>query len=327
MNATTATAPQLKIKSTAPATLNSASPTLTIKPKHATQSISCRNCNHINDVCSTKDFEKFTCFHCSEVICLPVESKDFSLYNRSFETEYFQIFDGLHKKSNFDGAVVTYNKDHLPDKKRGYIASAINKYIGFKIAHYLNPKYLVVCDQAYSAIRENRSYSVSKHLQTQGPIQVSEACLILSTVALSAHELAKKNIFDHFLPTDVVLDTDTHEVFLCDYGLRSEIVSIMGEHANLFVEMLAPETASRRPHNEASAVYSLGILACTMMTGRLPFSEVNPRNISNERELYLKEFALTELPDKLKELLNMNVHQRPSLLECHQIFLNLAQDH
>ena len=91
--------------------------------------------------------------------------------------------------------------------------------------------------------------------------------------------------------------------------------------------MLAPETASRRPHNEASAVYSLSILACTMMTGRLPFKEVNPRNISNERELYLKEFVLTELPDKLKELLNMNVHQRPSLLECQQIFLQLAQDH
>jgi serine/threonine protein kinase len=327
MNVTTATAPQLKIKSTAVASPDSVISALEIKPKNLAQSITCRSCTHSNSVSSTYDFEKFTCYHCSQPVCVPVESKDFSLYSRSFETEYFQIFDGRHKKSSFEGAVVTYNKDHLPDKKRGYIASAINKYIGFKIPNYLSPKYLVVCDQAYSAIRENRSYSVSKHLQTQGPIQVAEACLILSTIALSAHELEKKNIFDHFLPTDAVLDTDTHEVFLCDYGLRAEIVSIMGEHANLFVEMLAPETASRRPHNEASAVYSLGILACTMMMGRLPFSEVNPRNISNERELYIKEFALTELPDKLKELLNMNVHQRPSLLECHQIFLDLAQDH
>lgn len=320
MNATLANhSSQLKIKNPS----SDSSPVLQIKSKVRTQTVTCYYCSEKNILPESSPFEKSLCYNCNTEICIPVESSNFTFQDRIFSTDYFEIFKGIHKKTSLAGDIVTYNKEHLPDKKRGYIASAINKYIGFKVENYLNPKYLVISNSAYSAVRPSKAYSVSHHLQTQGCLQLAEAAYILSEISQTAHTLAKKNIFDHFLPSDILLDPDNHQVFLADYGLRAEIIEIMDEHSKLFIEMLAPETASRRPHNEASAVYSLGILACTMMTGALPFKEVNPRNVSNERERYLKEFELTQLPVRLKDLLDMNVHQRPNFLECQQLFLEM----
>ncbi len=109
-------------------------------------------------------------------------------------------------------------------------------------------------------------------------------------------------------------------------GKLDAIFFAMGEHNNIFLDSLAPETISNRPHNESSAVYSLGILTIILLKGESPFKELSPSKISQERERFIENLDDNELPFFLKDMMQMNVHMRPNLRECTNYYLKMITD-
>jgi serine/threonine protein kinase len=314
----TTSASPLKIKVAAKQVKESA------EPSSFTIRILCPSCEVKNEYCISTVFEKVSCHQCEQNFRVPAETPHFHLFNSTFETDYFEIFKAQSKTTQYEGAVVSYDKLHFHEQQNSSIRSTVKKYMDLPHVNYLIPEELIETDHCYSIFRSSPTLMMNIYLQKRGSVKVQKAASILSNIAFIASKLAEHDIYDSFIPSDVLLSKSTGQVFLGDYGLRGELVQIMDQHANLFIETLAPETASRRPHSEASAVYSLGIIAVLFLTGEFPFSEVDPQFISRERSKFLKNFDYENLPDFLPRLLSMEVHERPSLAECAELFSDLA---
>ena len=72
-------------------------------------------------------------------------------------------------------------------------------------------------------------------------------------------------------------------VMLADYALRETFLLQTKFQNYIPTGFMAPETIFNKVHTEASAVYSLGILAIIFLTGKPPFGEKDPHQIHMER--------------------------------------------
>jgi serine/threonine protein kinase len=105
--------------------------------------------------------------------------------------------------------------------------------------------------------------------------------------------------------------------------LREALCSQLG--TPLPCPYLAPEIIGGGERNEASVVYSLGILAAKLFSGQEVFQELEPSEVKAEREAYIENFKETKLPSFIKLLLNVNPNKRPPLMQVRDFFLRLSR--
>jgi serine/threonine protein kinase len=279
-----------------------------------------KNCTNIQNL-----FDKVSCFKCENKIRVPVETPKFIYENYIAETPCLNIFQAYNKEHDCYGDVVTYEKLELGEHDPAIIEERLERLKYLEVDNYLNPKHFQYDETGYFVTRANAHYRMNVYLQKKGKVDPRKAAQILYQTAIIADDLAKEDVFGAFLPTDIMLDKNG-DVKLCDYGVRDAIFEEMNEHHHVFIDSLAPETISHRPHDEHSAVYSLGILTILFLTGNSPFQEFSPSRISKERENYWSHLKEYNLPAFLEFMLDMNVNARPSMKECSTYFLQMIEN-
>jgi serine/threonine protein kinase len=126
------------------------------------------------------------------------------------------------------------------------------------------------------------------------------------------------NIVHRDIKPENLLLTDDDRVLLCDFGLSSidetDNTSLYGT-----LDYLSPEMLQRKRHSFTVDVWSVGVLTCELLTGKLPFSQgrgdlieevkarvVNgnitwPANryLSNESKHFIERFLCLEPKDRI----------------------------
>lgn len=157
-------------------------------------------------------------------------------------------------------------------------------------------------------------------------VPLSSALPILRQVA-SAIDFAHEQgvIHGDIKPENVLLSSDLSQVFLCDFGMSknfevtdrviSQQLTVGGSSA-----YLSPEQLNGERHTPSSDLYSFGLLAFEMLTGRLPFNvggplfhQLNARVLGNLLEARKVNPALSEtVEDMLKRVLALTPSARPA---------------
>ncbi|XP_026327706.1 serine/threonine-protein kinase S6KL [Hyposmocoma kahamanoa] len=105
-------------------------------------------------------------------------------------------------------------------------------------------------------------------------------------------------IYRDLKPENILLDEDYH-VKLVDFGL-SKWLSIGSRTTTLCgtLKYMAPEILSREPYGHAVDWWSLGVLACRMLTGEFPTPTVTPNATTSERGVSTKASPNKASPTK-----------------------------
>ena len=125
--------------------------------------------------------------------------------------------------------------------------------------------------------------SVREILNANGRLEPAQAADVLSqTLAALAHAHAKGIVHRDLKPENILITADG-VVKLTDLGLARALADARSTRAGAVtgtVQYLAPEQIRGEPADPRSDLYSLGIVAFEVLTGRLPFTGETPMAIA-----------------------------------------------
>jgi DNA-binding SARP family transcriptional activator len=173
--------------------------------------------------------------------------------------------------------------------------------------------------------------SLADRLASAGPLPVPEAKHIIAQVAAglaAAHRLGI--VHRDVRPANVLCDRDSDRVLLTDFGLASVLDPAASESIRLTrpgeslgnVAYASPEQLRGEPVTERADIYSLGVLAFEMLTGRLPYDAASPVEVliahAAAQPYRLREFV-SDIDERVEALvtrcLNKQPEQRPFALD------------
>ncbi|HEX8691463.1 MAG TPA: protein kinase [Longimicrobium sp.] len=163
-----------------------------------------------------------------------------------------------------------------------------------------------------------RGGSLQARLAAAGPLPVDEARRYLGQIAAglaAAHRLG--TVHRDVRPANVVYDPETHRVVLIDFGLaavRDEArLTRPGERLGN-PAYISPEQLRGDDVTDRADVYSLGLVAFEMLTGRLPFDAATPvqmmRAHAQQEPRRVRELR-PEVDAELDELIALCLCKRP----------------
>ncbi|EDM29286.1 hypothetical protein LNTAR_22889 [Lentisphaera araneosa HTCC2155] len=284
-------------------------------------SITCANCGITSEYHSNELFEKVECPACKVKFRIPVETELFIYDKQVYESLFIHTFRAYNKENEFYGDVVVYEK-LKSDASLAELQAIADEFKKFEHANYLPPRHVDVDESTYYFSRDNAPYRMNFYLASFGELPKERATHVLTHVCHLAANMAEHSIFGSFMPSDIMLDKDGRTL-VCDYGLREKIHVLNPRYNYIPISFLAPEAIFAKVHTEASAVYSLGILAATFILGENPFSEKDPHQIHLERQNFLKNFEQYKLPSFLKKMLAYKSKDRPSFNKCSELFMRM----
>jgi predicted Zn-ribbon and HTH transcriptional regulator len=284
-------------------------------------SITCANCGLTAEFESNELFEKVQCPNCKVKFRIPIETNLFIYDKQIFESLFIHIFRAHDKKNNFYGDVVVYEKLQS-DAKLEDLQEMAAEFEKFKVINYLAPQHVDIDETTYYFSRDNAPYRMNFYLDSFGALPKDRTSHTLSQICHLAENMVEHDLLGSFLPADIMFSKDG-EVYLCDYALREKIHALNPRYNYIPICYLAPETIFNKNHTQASAVYSLGILAATFLLGENPFSEKDPHQINFERNQFITEFEKYKLPPFLKSLLAYKAEDRPTFSKCAELFMRM----
>lgn len=169
--------------------------------------------------------------------------------------------------------------------------------------------------------------SLEDRLAAAGPLPVDEVRRYVGQVAAglaAAHRLGI--VHRDVRPGNLLLDRDTDRVLLTDFGLAAvldtgsePVMRLTRPGERLGDPMYAsPEQLRGEPVTDRSDVYSLGIVAFELLTGRIPFDaqtalQITAAHVRQEprRASELRADVDAELDDLILRCLNKRPEQRP----------------
>jgi len=114
----------------------------------------------------------------------------------------------------------------------------------------------------------------------RGPWTVEEAVAVLEPLASALDYAHGEGIVHRDIKPSNILFTDRGRLVLSDFGIARILeASTLLSHAGLIVGTpmyMSPEQADGQPAGPASDLYSLGVVAYEMLTGRPPFTAETP---------------------------------------------------
>ncbi|WDE99441.1 protein kinase [Lentisphaera profundi] len=293
-----------------------------ISQNNYTTDITCSQCHTTSTFTSTNLFEKVACPSCQLKFRIPIETELFLYDKHIFESPFINIFRAHHKQSEFYGDVVVYEKIPPAPNKTSNVEEIFKHYNKLDIENYIRPLTFDKDENAYYITRKNAPYRMNLYLEEFGALPDHQAAHVLYNVTKTLAKLATYSCYGAVLPSDIMLELDG-SVKICDYGFREALHSINQAYNYLPLPQSAPETIFSKVHNEASTVYSLGILALAFIGGQQVFSENDPHKVIQERQDYFDNFSTEKFPSFLQSMLDRNPKYRPKLKECREFFFHL----
>ena len=135
----------------------------------------------------------------------------------------------------------------------------------------------------YMVMEYVRGRSVRELLNADGPLAPAQAAEILRQTLLALEHAHAKGIVHRDLKPENILITTDGTVKLTDLGLARAFADTKNTHAGAVtgtVQYLSPEQIRGEPADPRSDLYSLGIVAYELLTGRLPFTGETPMAIA-----------------------------------------------
>lgn len=151
----------------------------------------------------------------------------------------------------------------------------------------------------YFAMEYVRGRTLAEKLQMEGRLTVKETRCVMKEVA-SALALAHRREIVHrdVQPANILLDEETSRAVLADFGIAAVLATAGGKPVRITGtgEILgdpthvSPEQLKDGNVTDRSDVYSLGLLAYEMLTGRSPY------DADNRREMWAAHFQASPRP-------------------------------
>ena len=129
--------------------------------------------------------------------------------------------------------------------------------------------------------------TLGQRLQAEGPLRSDEARRVMADVAEALHAAHARGVIHRDIrPENVLLDDETGCAIVCDFGIaalneawardRPAKLTVAGQMLG-DPRYVSPEQFAGEPVDEATDVYGLGVVAYEMVTGRVPFDDVDNR--------------------------------------------------
>ncbi|MEO5817825.1 MAG: serine/threonine-protein kinase, partial [Gemmatimonadaceae bacterium] len=124
--------------------------------------------------------------------------------------------------------------------------------------------------------------SLADRVRDRGPLQPADAVRILREVAWAlAYAHARGVVHRDVKPANVLLERGTGRALVTDFGIARTAESVSGEQALTqagavlgTLQYMSPEQVAGAPLDGRSDLYSLGVVAFFMLSGRLPFGDL-----------------------------------------------------
>jgi eukaryotic-like serine/threonine-protein kinase len=167
--------------------------------------------------------------------------------------------------------------------------------------------------------------TLKDYINRKGPMEIKIALHILRQVASALQVASDNGIVHRDIKPENILLTNKGEAKVADFGLAQ--LTLQGERISLTQTGLtlgtplymSPEQVNGQPLDSRSDVYSFGIMAWHMFTGRPPFSGETAMAVAvkhlNDKPPSLSEFR-PDLPvslrDLIKRMMNKKKEDRPA---------------
>lgn len=123
--------------------------------------------------------------------------------------------------------------------------------------------------------------SLAERLERAGPVPETEARAILVTLADALQYAHARGVVHRDVkPQNILLESQSGRAMLTDFGVArvtTETATFASVGALVGTpQYMSPEQASGKPVGPASDLYSLGLVAYAMLTGKIPFEGLTP---------------------------------------------------
>jgi hypothetical protein len=228
------------------------------------------------------------------------------------------VFEGLHPTLNTAVAIKMLSHELVYDEDFATRFKNEAKIIG--ALKHENIVSVIDSEEAYATffiIMEKVTGTVlSKLIDTRGVLPYDETRMILRQLA-SALDCAHTHGVVHrdVKPANVIVESGGR-VKLMDFGIAKTRAEAQKEDEDIVgtAEYMSPEQALGRKMDGRSDLYSLGVMAYEMLTGRLPFDSPDPYEIlrMHVRDPVPSPKATNpRVPDDLEQLVRKSTAKRP----------------
>lgn len=178
----------------------------------------------------------------------------------------------------------------------------------------------------YIAMQYVRGRTLTALMASSGEVSVDRATQIVAQLAAALAAAHRERIIHRDVkPGNVLIEQDTNQVFLSDFGIAgiqetgARIATKLTLHGELLgdARYISPEQAQGDPPTPASDIYSLGIVAYELLTGAYPY-----RGDGGDISAHLREAAKplsahrSDVPENVERIvmqaLAKNADERPS---------------
>jgi len=110
-----------------------------------------------------------------------------------------------------------------------------------------------------------------------GPMPVSMAALLISEVLLALQYAHEKNVVHLDIKPANIMLSNNNEVKVLDFGISQDMNGKKSEKLMGSPSYMSPEQIDSRDIDHRSDIYSLGVTLYELITGRVPYDDVQSR--------------------------------------------------
>lgn len=154
-------------------------------------------------------------------------------------------------------------------------------------------------------------------MEEHDPIKIDESLRLLSQMATGLQAIHEAGIIHRDLKPENVLLTSQAQVKICDFGTaRMEGGAALTKKGSVVgtVNYLSPEYIQNGTFDFRSDIYSLGVIAYELISGKLPFradSVIETMNLKLAHDPDPLEVLVPECPTLLAEMVNKAMARNP----------------
>lgn len=157
-----------------------------------------------------------------------------------------------------------------------------------------------------------------ERINDRGPLPIKEALIIFQAIAQAIAYIHQKGILHRDIKSNNIKINSSGQVKLLDFGIAKDTITpqlTLDGHYVGSLYYLSPEQLMGKKVDRQSDIWSLGILLCEMITGKLPF-ESRSLNELYEKIKNADHVAVSgihpDLPEKIRKIIGLCLKQKPA---------------
>jgi serine/threonine protein kinase len=132
--------------------------------------------------------------------------------------------------------------------------------------------------QLYYVMELVRAKDLGQLLKSRGPVPLDLACSVLDQMLDALDYIHARGLVHRDIKTSNIMVEDSGRAILMDFGIVRKVEGTILTKAGMLIgtpAYCAPELLADQPASPASDLWSLGVVAHQMVTGRFPFEGTN----------------------------------------------------